>query len=267
MSSDEEELDPIHGREIYNYFGNRVVESRTSEGNLVAVKVKPREIKKAIRLEALMLKYASEQQSLLVPRYRGCYRVGKYNIVIVTDLVRGVSLDKAWHSMTKEQRDSIKSQLKEQVQLFRRCTQPFIGRIGHHETSNFYERLGTGYEFMGPFDSEEEFDNWCLERVRSSFSRAVWKRLLPRMRDSSESNFVLTHCDLSARNIMVEDGKITGILDWEHSGFFPKYMEYATAMEICDGHEDWWRPVLKEILEPCGFLRQKFQTQVKNRGW
>lgn len=122
MSSDEEELDPIHGREIYNYFGNRVVESRTSEGNLVAVKVKPREIKKAIRLEALMLKYASEQQSLLVPRYRGCYRVGKYNIVIVTDLVRGVSLDKAWHSMTKEQRDSIKSQLKEQVQLFRRCT-------------------------------------------------------------------------------------------------------------------------------------------------
>lgn len=120
---------------------------------------------------------------------------------------------------------------------------------------------------MGPFDSEEEFDNWCLERVRSSFSRAVWKRLLPRMRDSSESNFVLTHCDLSARNIMVEDGKITGIVDWEHSGFFPKYMEYATAMEICDGHEDWWRPILKEILEPCGFLRQRFQAQVKNRGW
>jgi hypothetical protein len=55
------------------------------------------------------------------------------------------------------------------------------------------------------------------------------------MRESSDSNFVLTHCDLSARNIMVEDDKITGILDWEHSGFFPKYMEYATAMEICDG--------------------------------
>lgn len=65
---------------------------------------------------------------------------------------------------------------------------------------------------------------------------------------------------------MVEDGKIIGILDWEHSGFFPKYMEYVTAMEICDGHEDWWRPVLKEILESSGFLRRKFQAQVKNRG-
>lgn len=86
-----------------------VMESRTSAGNLVAVKVKPREIKKAISLEALMLKYASEQPSLLVPRYRECYRVGKYHIVIVTDLVRGVSLDKAWHSMTKEQCDSIKT--------------------------------------------------------------------------------------------------------------------------------------------------------------
>lgn len=44
---------------------------------------------------------------------------------------------------------------------------------------------------MGPFESEEEFDNWCLERVRSSFSRAVWKRLLPRMRGSSDLNFVV----------------------------------------------------------------------------
>lgn len=189
--SSEEEADPIRGRETYNYLGNRVVEARTSEGNPVASKVKPREIKKAIRLEALMLKYASEQPTLLVPRYRGCYRVGKYDIVIVTDLVRSVSLDKAWHSMTREQRDSINTQLREQVQLFRRCTQSFIGRIGHHETSNFYERLGTGYEFIGPFESEEEFDNWCLERVRSSFSRAVWKSLLPGMRESSDSNFCL----------------------------------------------------------------------------
>lgn len=39
---------------------------------------------------------------------------------------------------------------------------------------------------MGPFDSEEKFD---------------WKRLLPGTRAESPK-FVLTHGDLSARNIM-----------------------------------------------------------------
>lgn len=56
MVSSEEEADPIRGRDICNYFGNRVVEARTSEGNPVALKAKPRQIKEAIRLEALMLK-------------------------------------------------------------------------------------------------------------------------------------------------------------------------------------------------------------------
>jgi aminoglycoside phosphotransferase len=267
----EEVEDPFHGRELYNYFGNRVIESKTTSGDIVAVKVKPRAIEKAIRRESRMIKHVSEQPHLQVPHYRGCYRVGKHHIVIVTDLLQGTSLDKVWHKMNKKQQNSIKQQLKEQMQLFQTCTQPYIGSIGHRETSNFYERLGLGFESMGPWDSEEEFDNWCLERVRSSFCRSLWKRLLPKMRGSSSGpgNFVLTHGDLAARNIMVDmdQCKLTGIVDWENSGFFPKYVEYASAMVISDGHEDWWKPVLKEILEPCGWLRLKFQAQVKYRGW
>jgi len=33
---------------------------------------------------------------------------------------------------------------------------------------------------------------------------------------------------------MVDDGKIAGILDWENSGFFPEYVEYARAADIYD---------------------------------
>lgn len=40
-------------RDLYNYFGNRVVESRTTGGNLVAVKVKP--LGGFVRSEADML--------------------------------------------------------------------------------------------------------------------------------------------------------------------------------------------------------------------
>lgn len=80
------------------------------------------------------------------------------------------------------------------------------------------------------------------------------------------SKFVLRNGDLSTRNIMVHEGRISGIVDWEYSGFFPKYIEYALAMVIHDCIEEWWLPVLKETLEPCGCKRLTFIAAIKNRG-
>ncbi|PQE29200.1 kinase-like domain protein [Rutstroemia sp. NJR-2017a BBW] len=42
--------------------------------------------------------------------------------------------------------------------------------------------------------------------------------------------FVLTHGDLNPSNIMVQDGHVTGILDWEHSGFYPEWWEWAYCL-------------------------------------
>lgn len=79
------------------------------------------------------------------------------------------------------------------------------------------------------------------------------------------SKFVLTNGDLSTRNIMVHEGRISGIIDWEHRGFIPEYMEYALAMVIYDCIEEWWLPVLKEMLEPCGYKQLRFIAAIKNR--
>ena len=165
--------------------------------------------------------------------------------------------------MDRSPRNSIKIQLKEQVQLYRGHTQPYIGRINHQETLNFFDRLD--FHFMGPFESEEKFDNWCLGRVKSPIVRSLWKRLLPGMRAESPK-LVLTHGDLSARNIMIHKGDITSIVDWQCSGFSPEYMEYALATVVHDCIEDRWVPVLKDILEPCGFKRSRFTAAIRNKG-
>ncbi|KAL4919201.1 kinase-like domain-containing protein [Aspergillus aurantiobrunneus] len=230
-------LAAIEGRELYNHMRNRVVEYRTSNGKLVAVKNKP---------EAEMMHFASHQ-GILAPRMLGCYDVEPEVIATVTDVVPGESLDKAWHSLTKEQRNTIKDQLKEQLLLFRTITRPYIGRINYQETFNFFDRLH--FHFMGPFESEEEFDEFCLARVKSPIVRSLWKRLLPKMRAKGSFKFVLTHGDLAARNIMVHNGQLSGIMDWEYSGFI---------------RSTW---MLKEVLEPCGFKRARFVTAVKDRGW
>jgi hypothetical protein len=57
------------------------------------------------------------------------------------------------------------------------------------------------------------------------------------------------HDNLSDRNIMVDKGRITGIIDWKFSGWFPEYWEYVQS-QVSPSHVLYWREVLAEILEP-----------------
>jgi hypothetical protein len=71
--------------------------------------------------------------------------------------------------------------------------------------------------------------------------------LLPRSRVS-----VFTHGDIGPRNIIVdESGSITALLDWESSGWFPDYWEFAQMMKFCDPLEhDWQKWMEKTRPEP-----------------
>lgn len=51
-----------------------------------------------------------------------------------------------------------------------------------------------------------------------------------------------THADMSPENIMVKNGKITGIIDWEFGGWFPEYWEY-TKMYF------GWRPYREDFYQ------------------
>lgn len=242
---------------LYEFFGNRVVESIASNGRVVAVKVQEKNC--YLRSEARMMSYASSQAGIKVPQVLGCYDVEPYIMTLVSDRVPGLSLDRIWADMTKPQQESIKNQLREQLQRMRTCTQQYIGRPENTRTYNFYDRLTSGW--MGPWSSETDFDEWCLARVQSPIARLRWKMQLPRMRGKDSRAFVLTHGDLSARNIVAQDGIITGIVDWEYAGFFPEYMEYVLATEICSEHEEWWLPVLKRSSRNVDAKDKNF------RGW
>lgn len=45
----------------------------------------------------------------------------------------------------------------------------------------------------------------------------------------SDHNVIFTHGDLFPWNILVEDGHLSAILDWECSGWYPEYWEITTA--------------------------------------
>ncbi|KAK0665417.1 kinase-like domain-containing protein [Cercophora samala] len=250
-------VDAVQGHEIYNFFGNRVISTTTPSGIPLAVKVKPPQ--SFDRSEAEMMQYAASN-GVLAPNVRGVYDIITHRPlarVMVSELVPGVSLDEVWHGLTAGEQSSIKAQLRTQFTRMRACKQPFIGRLGRQPAPNNYDSMGNTQ--LGPFDSEEKFDEWCLARLSgNALSRWKWKKFVEKERRGSSGNFVLTHGDLTPRNIMVKDGQVTGIIDWERSGFYPEYAEYAFAMKLCHSHEEWWIPVLKELLQPCSKERLEF---------
>ena len=40
---------------------------------------------------------------------------------------------------------------------------------------------------------------------------------------------MLTHGDLNTGNIFIHEGRVSGIIDWEHAGYYPDWWEYASA--------------------------------------
>lgn len=53
---------------------------------------------------------------------------------------------------------------------------------------------------------------------------------------------VFSHGDIAPRNIIVDDdGRILALLDWESSGWFPDWWEYAQMMGICHKLEHDWQ--------------------------
>lgn len=289
------ESELVCGDEIYQYFGRRVIEHKLPSGESIAIKVMAPDSQRSYyrpemqdfavrdpvtkgmnRTEADMMHYAATN-GVLAPKVRAVYDIYKDNpekpagCAMLSDLVPGEPLSDVWADLSDAEKCSMVAQLREQMARIRACTQPYIGRINNRPTRNIYDRLPTTY--CGPFASEEEFDNWCVDRVPVGFfglSHRKWSRWLEKERRKSSGKFVLTHGDLSPRNILVKDGKITGIVDWERSGFFPEYAEYAFAMKLCHNFqstEKWWAPILKEVLQPCSDQRLKLTQLVEDRGW
>lgn len=87
-------------------------------------------------------------------------------------------------------------------------------------------------------------------------------------------SMLFTHGDLNPRNILVESAvqpngyrswRVTGIVDWEFSGFFPEYWEFTKAM--FEGFR-WplrYNDVVKQIFHAFGDYSE--ELDVERRGW
>ncbi|ATY59976.1 kinase-like domain [Cordyceps militaris] len=167
------------------------------------------------------------------------------SIAVITQLP-GVPAKTVFYRMSYEEQRQFADDLGKALAHMRRVP----NRSGHLFTgisslgrngSKIHDRHA-GYEACGPFETELD---WTMSMTggRPEFWRPSHPEAL-----LSEHKSVFTHGDLHLFNVLVDGGKLSGIVDWESSGFYPEYWECAKSMNT-GLNAAWFRPVHRQIWQ------------------
>ncbi|OBT62546.1 hypothetical protein VE03_07400 [Pseudogymnoascus sp. 23342-1-I1] len=88
-------------------------------------------------------------------------------------------------------------------------------------------------EVAGPFNAEADL-NTCL-LGRAQFLKYLTDEIPTAFLRSHDS--VFTHSDLFFSNVLVDGGRLSGIVDWEGANFMPAYWEFTKAMRTAKSDE------------------------------
>lgn len=152
------------------------------------------------------------------------------------DFIQGQSLDTVWNDLEPEQKRDISRQLRD-ILTAMRSLEPPPRMIGACDGTKFRDRH-IYHDYDNPIcHDEKSFNDFLLASLNVKTPPALRDALAARLR--TNHRIVLSHCDLAPRNIMVQDGKIVALLDWEDAGWYPEYWEYVKFFQRNYMGNDW----------------------------
>ncbi|KAH8423949.1 aminoglycoside phosphotransferase family protein [Aspergillus melleus] len=198
-------------------------------------------------IEAESMLYVARSTTVPVPKVFAYYTYGPidrdlddygsyYDTYIFMTLVDGVTLDVAWDQLSDVDKTRISEQLAGYVQELRDMDgEGYIGSVNHGPVTD--HSLSTSPD-KGPFPTESSFNKTLIETYLKSAPKRHIKSFLDGMLPDTH-RILFAHGDLRPPNIMVKDGDLAAIIDWELSGWYPEYWEFAKAFLIWGWQSDW----------------------------
>ncbi|KPM35906.1 hypothetical protein AK830_g10680 [Neonectria ditissima] len=202
-------------------------------------------------IELETMRFVHANTSIPVPQVQNAYYDKKMEEgIIIMDYVEGTTLKEAWGNFTETQKDSIISQLRGYMAQLRHFKSDFIGSInGTACNDQFFDDDPQGY---GPYATEEEFNQGIVKAMMkdNDYGFPEW-RFVVWLSVMKGHDIVFTHGDFDPRNILVQGEKVTALLDWELSGYYPSYWEYGKALLRPEWESQWSRDkAIDKIVEP-----------------
>ncbi|KAJ5627282.1 hypothetical protein N7528_004709 [Penicillium herquei] len=147
---------------------------------------------------------------------------------VIMTMIPGQQLDSVFHLMSYEERDRLTEDLVDCVAQLRRIPNNTPYRFANTVGGSIYDHRIPDNEPVGPFNDETDFNNYLLSYIGCTLDKALRENGEPiSMRQDHVSYF--THCDFHPSNILMQNGRLSGIVDWECAGYMPDYWECIKA--------------------------------------
>jgi aminoglycoside phosphotransferase (APT) family kinase protein len=147
------------------------------------------------------------------------------------NVIRGVELAYAWHTMCQDTKDWVIVQLQDYIAQLRALDPPSTdGAVTSVIGGPLRDGSRVGLRQFGPFRNHDDFHQFLRAGFTVDSFGAFQDTAKVLISHGQQYATKFTHGDLAPRNIMMkEDGTITAIVDWDSAGWFPEYWEYTKA--------------------------------------
>jgi len=218
------------------------------------------------------LKEQGSQDIPMVKEMFHCGNAGDPFQFTVMSRAKGVPLSNIWASLSPEVKKGYAQQITAALRELRQHTSPvprLLDRsplpdsvIGRCMAPAQCKHVGKDKEeWIGGMADELRVG---IKRLLNTDNDAAVEARLQELKDKFPENapYVLTHGDLHFGNIIVHDGKIEAIIDWETAGYYPWWVERYTSYShsINRGSDDLFDSVWTE-LDP-DLTLERFSSEV-----
>ena len=179
--------------------------------------------------------------------------------------VPGKPLVNIWGTLNHRQRASYTRQVANLIKQWRQFTSPVAQRVdgGLLDDQIFQcqrviapacRKVGrTVDEWFKNMEEDLRFGLVLVHRTKDPLVIEEKYQELKRNFPKCEP-YVLTHGDLNLANIIVEDGKIQAVIDWERAGYLPWWAERDMSLTTCgEFFEPLWRYLDKDTNDGISF--------------
>ena len=217
--------------------------------------------------EAENIKFIAEHTRIPVPKILNAYEKDGMGYILM-DFIEGEKLETVWATLSFEAKDTILSELGDHVHQMRRIETIPDSHIGSVTEGPAVDRRSMGAIKGGPFKSEDEFNAWQLDQLQPGIP--LFHRDMYYAMHKTDHRIVFSHGDLGFHNVVVQNGHVAAIIDWEDAGWLPEHWDFCKSAGHLLGSDNLYL-ALKRLYEKQYYAEYMmdmwFTREVKHGGF
>jgi serine/threonine protein kinase len=184
--------------------------------------------------EADSMKFIHDHTTIPVPKMLGAYEKNGYRYIVM-EFVEGKLLQDTWPTLPLDDRAVILSELKDYVRQMRQIRSP-NNMISSVTGGPVLDRRQLSSIKGGPFRSEADFNRWQLDQLKLAIP--IVHRDMYTAMHKTDHKVVFSHGDFAFHNVIVRDGHVRAIIDWEFSGWLPEHWDYCKTLSFMSATDE-----------------------------